>query len=122
MKIFSKEEFVRFVRSSDELYIDNVSIGGEDDNFDYDLKVVNKVFDGNGFYSLMFGCRGEVEFVKVDNFIDEMNEWNNLDDDNEFKYMVEENDCYLDVSFDEEDFRCYFLIFDNSWFEIIYFV
>ena len=39
MKIFSKEEFVRFVRSSDELYIDNVSIGGEDDNFDYDLKV-----------------------------------------------------------------------------------
>ena len=114
MKIFSKEEFVRFVRSSDELYIDNVSIGGEDDNFDYDLKVVNKVFDGNGFYSLMFGCRGEVDFVKVDNFIDEMNEWNNLDDDNEFKYMVEENDCYLDVSFDEEDFRCYFLIFDNS--------
>ena len=114
MKIFSKEEFVRFVRSSDELYIDNVSIGGEDDNFDYDLKVVNKVFDGNGFYSLMFGCRGEVEFVKVDNFIDEMNEWNNLDDDNEFKYMVEENDCYLDVSFDEEDFRCYFLIMEKS--------
>ena len=114
MKVFDKRDFVRFVRSSDELYIDNVSIGGEDDNFDYDLKVVNKVFDGNGFYSLMFGCRGEVEFVKVDNFIDEMNEWNNLDNDNEFKYMVEENDCYLDVSFDEEDFRCYFLIMEKS--------
>ena len=114
MKIFSKEEFVKFVRSNDELYIDNVNLNSKDDNFDYDMKIVNEVFDGNGFYMLMFGSRGEVDFRKVDNFIDEMNEWNNLDNDNEFKYMVEENDCYLDVSFDEEDFRCYFLIFDNS--------
>ena len=113
MKIFSKEEFVKFVRDnidSNGLYINNVEVGGELDNFDYDMKIVNEVFDGNGFYMLMFGSRGEVDFRKVDNFIDEMNEWNNLDDDNEFKYMVEENDCYLDVSFDEEDFRCYFFI------------
>ena len=116
MKIFSKEEFVKFVRDnidSNGLYIDNVDINSKDNYFDYDMKIVNDVFDGNGFYSLMFGSRGEVEFVKVDNFIDEMNEWNNLDE-SDFKYMVEENDCYLDVSFDEEDFRCYFLIFDNS--------
>jgi len=116
MKIFSKEEFVKFVRDNDDygLYIDNVDLNSKDNCFDYDMKIVNDVFDGNGFYSLMFGCRGEVEFVKVDNFIDEMNEWNNLDDDNEFKYMVEENDNYLDVSFDEEDFRCYFLIMEKS--------
>ena len=25
---------------------------------------------------------------------------------------------YLDLVFDEEDFRCYFLIVENSWFEI----
>ena len=114
MKVFDKRDFVRFVRSSDELYIDNVGIDSEFDNFDYDMKIVNDVVLDSGVYSLMFGSRGEVDFRKVDNFIDEMNEWNNLDNDNEFKYMVEENDCYLDVSFDEEDFRCYFLIFDNS--------
>ena len=117
MKIFSKEEFVKFVRDnidSNGLYINNVEVGGELDNFDYDMKIVNEVFDGNGFYMLMFGSRGEVDFRKVDNFLDEMNEWNNLDDDNEFKYMVEENDNYLDVSFDEEDFRCYFLIMEKS--------
>ena len=114
MKIFSKEEFVRFVRSSDELYIDNVSIGGEDDNFDYDLKVVNKIFDGNGFYSLMFGCRGEVEFVKVDNFVEELLEWNNIDDDYEFKFMNDYFVEYLDLGFDEEDFRCYFNIVEGK--------
>ena len=114
MKVFDKRDFVRFVRSSDELYIDNVGVDSEFDNFDYDMKIVNDVVLDSGVYSLMFGSRGEVDFRKVDNFIDEMNEWNNLDNDNEFKYMVEENDCYLDVSFDEEDFRCYFLIFDNS--------
>ena len=114
MKVFDKRDFVRFVRSSDELYIDNVGVDSEFDNFDYDMKIVNDVVLDSGVYSLMFGSRGEVDFRKVDNFIDEMNEWNNLDDDNEFKYMVEENDCYLDVSFDEEDFRCYFLIMEKS--------
>ena len=114
MKVFDKRDFVRFVRSSDELYIDNVGVDSEFDNFDYDMKIVNDVVLDSGVYSLMFGSRGEVDFRKVDNFLDEMNEWNNLDDDNEFKYMVEENDCYLDVSFDEEDFRCYFLIMEKS--------
>ena len=120
MKIFNKEEFVKFVRNNEYLYIDNVSVDGKDDNFDYDLKVVNEVFDGNGIYCLMFGSRGEVEFVKV-NLVDELLEWNELDDDNEFKDLVggwnekeldREND-YLELSFDEEDYRYYFII-NNS--------
>ena len=111
MKIFSKEEFVKFVRSNDELYIDNVNLNSKDDNFDYDMKIVNEVFDGNGFYSLMFGCRGEVEFRKV-NFVEELLEWNNVDDDYEFKFMNDYFVEYLDLGFDEEDFRCYFNIVD----------
>ena len=113
MKIFSKEEFVKFVREnidSNGLYIDNVDINSKDNCFDYDMKIVNDVFDGNGFYSLMFGCRGEVEFVKVDNFVEELLEWNNIDDDYEFKFMNDYFVEYLDLGFDEEDFRCYFFI------------
>ena len=114
MKIFSKEEFVRFVRSNDELYIENYGVDSEYDNFDYDMKVVNDVFDGNGFYSLMFGSRGEVEFVKVDNFVEELLEWNNIDDDYEFKFMNDYFVEYLDLGFDEEDFRCYFNIVEGK--------
>ena len=60
----------------------------------------------------MFGCRGEVEFVKVDNFVEELLEWNNIDDDYEFKFMNDYFVEYLDLGFDEEDFRCYFNIVD----------
>ena len=112
MKIFNKEEFVKFVRNNEYLYIDNVSVDGKDDNFDYDLKVVNEVFDGNGIYSLMFGSRGEVEFVKVDNFVDDLNEWNSVsEDENEFRYMRDDiGSDYLDLNFEEECIRCYFLV------------
>ena len=113
MKIFSKEEFVRFVRSNDELYIENYGVDSEYDNFDYDMKVVNDVFDGNGFYSLMFGSRGEVEFRKV-NFVEDIIEWNNIDDDYEFKFMRDDIVDYLDLGFDEEDFRCYFNIVEGK--------
>ena len=99
MKIFSKEEFVNFVRNDEMIYIDNVDLNSEDNNFDYDMKIVNEVFDGDGVYSLMFGSRGEVEFVKV-NLVDELVEWNELDRDN----------VYFELIFDEEDFRCYFMI------------
>ncbi len=65
MKIFNKVEFVKFVRSNDELYLSNVEVDGEFDNFDSDMKVVNEVFDGNGVYCIEWGSRGECEFFKV---------------------------------------------------------
>ena len=43
MKIFSKEEFVNFVRNDEMIYIDNVDLNSEDNNFDYDMKIVNEV-------------------------------------------------------------------------------
>ena len=117
MKIFSKEEFVNFVRNDEMIYIDNVDLNSEDNSFDYDMKIVNEVVDENGVYSLMFGSRGEVEFVKV-NLVDELVEWNELDNDNEFKSLVgnwnenelDRDNVYFELIFDEEDFRCYFMI------------
>ena len=120
MKIFSKEEFVNFVRNDEMIYIDNVDLNSKDNCFDYDMKIVNEVVDENGVYSLMFGSRGEVEFVKV-NLVDELMEWNELDDDNEFKSMIgnwnenelDRDNVYFELVFDEEDFRCYFIIEDR---------
>ena len=117
MKIFSKEEFVNFVRNDEMIYIDNVDLNSEDNSFDYDMKIVNEVVDEDGVYSLMFGSRGEVEFVKV-NLVDELVEWNELDNDNEFKSLVgnwnenelDRDNVYFELIFDEEDFRCYFMI------------
>ena len=110
MKVFDKRDFVRFVRSSDELYIDNVGVDSEFDNFDYDMKIVNDVVLDSGVYSLMFGSRGEVDFRKV-NFVEEIIDWNSVsEDENEFRYINEGVDDYLALGFDEEDFRCYFFI------------
>ena len=110
MKVFDKRDFVRFVRSNDELYIDNVGVDSEFDNFDYDMKIVNDVVLDSGVYSLMFGSRGEVDFRKV-NFVEEIIDWNSVsEDENEFRYINEGVDDYLDLGFDEEDFRCYFFI------------
>ena len=122
MKIFSKEEFVNFVRNDEMVYIDNVDLNSKDNNFDYDMKIVNDVFDGDGVYSLMFGSRGEVEFVKV-NLVEELVEWNELDNDNEFKNLFgnwNENELdrvndYFELVFDEEDFRCYFMIVEKDF-------
>ena len=113
MKVFDKRDFVRFVRSSDELYIDNVGVDSEFDNFDYDMKIVNDVVLDSGVYSLMFGSRGEVDFRKV-NFVEELVEWNNIDNDYEFKFMNDYYVEYLDLGFDEEDFRCYFMIVEGK--------
>ena len=120
MKIFSKEEFVNFVRNDDMIYIDNVNMNSKDNSFDYDMKIVNEVVDENGVYSLMFGSRGEVEFRKV-NLVDELVEWNELDNDNEFKSLIgnwnenelDRDNVYFELVFDEEDFRCYFMIEDR---------
>ena len=77
--------------------------------------VINK--GGDGFYGFMIGSRNEIELVKV-NLIEELREWNELDNDNEFKYMNgnwneeeldRENDL-LELGFDEEDWRIYFCI------------
>ena len=126
MKIFSKEEFVNFVRNDDMIYIDNVDLNSEDNSFDYDMKIVNDVVDENGVYSLMFGSRGEVEFVKV-NLVDELVEWNELSMSNEFCYLcgnwneeeLDRDNDLLELGFDEEDWRYYFTIVKKkSWFEI----
>ena len=107
MKIFDVVGFLVFVEECEELFF-NESYGEI-------KKIVND--NGNGVYSLMFGSRGEVEFRKV-NLVDELVEWNKIDNDNEFKNLVggwnekelyRDND-YLELIFDEEDYRCYFII------------
>jgi archaellum component FlaC len=107
MKIFNKREFVEFVRGNEYLYIDN----DRDDSFENDMNVVNEVFDGNGIYSLMFGSRGEVEFVKVNNFVEDIIEWNSVsNDENEFRCINEGVDDYLDLNWEEELGCSYFII------------
>ena len=113
MKIFNIVDFLVFVEKNDDVYF-NESY--------YEIKkVVND--NGNGVYSLMYGSRGEVEFRKV-NLVDELVEWNNLQD-SEFKELVggwnekeldREND-YLELIFDEEDYRYYFMIMDDYSFD-----
>ena len=47
----------------------------------------------------------------VDNFVKELNDWNNLEEDNEFKYMRDDvGSEYLDLNWYEECIRCYFLV------------
>ena len=102
MKVFNIVDFLVFVESNEDIYF-NESYGEI-------KKIVNE--NGNGVYSLMFGSRGEVEFVKV-NLVDELLEWNELDDDNEFKDLVggwnekelDRENHYVELSFDEEDYR-----------------
>ena len=110
MKIFDVVSFLVFVEENEDVYF-NESYGEI-------KKIVNE--NGNGVYSLMYGSRGEVEFVKV-NLVDELLEWNEIRMNNEFSFMMggwnekeldREND-YLELGFDEEDYRYYFII-NNS--------
>ena len=102
MKIFSKEEFVNYVNNNDDIYLNS-------------NEEVNEVFDGNGIYCLEFGSRGEVEFKKVDNFVEDIIEWNKVsNDENEFRWINEGVDDYLDLSFEEELFICYFIIVEEK--------
>ena len=115
MKIFNIVDFLVYVEKNDGLYF-NESYGEI-------KKIVNE--NGNGVYSLMYGSRGEVEFRKV-NLVDELLEWNSVsNEENEFRSMEggfdekldnRDND-YLDLVFDEEDFRCYFFIMDDYSFD-----
>jgi hypothetical protein len=111
MKVFNKKEFVEFVRNDDELYLNNVGVGSKEDCFEYDMKGVDKVVDSDGVYCIEFGCRGEVEFFKV-NLVDELVEWNSVkESENEFRCMVSEiGSSYLDLNWEEECIRCYFLL------------
>ena len=108
MRIFSKEEFVNFVRENEYLYID-CSI---EDSFESDLKIVDDVFDGDGIYGLEFGCRGEVEFIKIDNFVEDLIEWKSeSEEENEFRYINNDDvDGYLDLNWEEELSCSYFII------------
>ena len=102
MKIFNKEEFVNYVNNNDDIYLN-------------DNKEVDEVFDGNGIYCLEFGSRGEVEFKKVDNFVEDIIEWNKVsNDENEFRWINEGVDDYLDLCFEEELFICYFIIVEGK--------
>ena len=111
MKIFDVVGFLVFVEECEELFF-NESYGEI-------KKIVND--NGNGVYSLMFGSRGEVEFRKV-NLVDELVEWNKIDNDNEFKNLVggwnekelDRDNDYLELIFDEEDYRCYFIIVEEK--------
>ena len=59
MKIFDVVSFLVFIEENEDVYF-NESYGEI-------KKIVNE--NGNGVYSLMYGSRGEVEFVKVNIFI-----------------------------------------------------
>ena len=108
MRIFDKKGFVEFVRSDDELYVSNVGVDGKDDCFEYDMKIVDRVVVEDGVYCLHFGSRGEVDFIKVD-FVEEMIEFNNLEKD-EFEYIRDDVEGYMDVCFGEESIKNYFII------------
>ena len=102
MKIFySVEELIKFINKNDELYYSNSNEVRE---------VINK--NGDGFYCLDFGSRGEVDFSYVDNFVEDLIEWNSVsEDENEFRYMRDDiGSDYLDLNFEEECIRCYFLV------------
>ena len=108
MKIFySVKELIDYIDNNDELYFN-------DEYKEYGDKFINDCINenGNGVYCLDFGSRGEVDFEYVENFVEELRDWNNLkDDDEEFKYMNVDNDNdYLDLNWYEECIRCYFLV------------
>ena len=111
MRIFNKKSFVEFVRGNEYLYIDN-SI---EDSFDSDMKIVDDVFDGDGIYSLVFGSRGEVDFEKVDNFVEDLIEWNSVsNEENEFRWINNDVDGYLDLNWEEELGISYFIISEEK--------
>ena len=115
MKVFDKKGFVNFVRENDYLYIDNVGVDSKEDCFEYDLKIVDDVFDGDGIYGLEFGSRGEVEFIKIDNFVEDVVEFFKVSkEENEFRYVGEDFEEYLDLNFEEELSISYFIICEEK--------
>ena len=106
MKIFySVDELIKFINNNEELYYSNSNEVRE---------VINK--NGDGFYCLDFGSRGEVDFSYVENFVEDLIEWNSVsEDENEFRYMRDDiGSDYLDLNFEEECIRCYFLVVEGK--------
>ena len=112
MRIFKNiEEVIKFIVRSNDIIID------------YSYNEIRNVINegGDGFYGFMIGSRNEIELVKV-NLIEELREWNELDNDNEFKELVggwdenllDRDNDYFELIFDEEDFRCYFMILGDK--------
>ena len=83
------------------------------------MNIVDEVFDGNGIYGIEFGSRGEVEFIKIDNFVKDLIEWNSVSkEENEFRDIIDidsnNSDDYLDLNWEEELSISYFLIIDGG--------
>ena len=108
MRIFKNiEEVIKFVVKSDDINFDN--------SYNIIREKINK--EGDGVYSFVCGSRGEIDFVKV-NLVDELVEWNELRMSNEFCYLcgnfvedeLDRDNDLLELGFDEEDWRYYFVI------------
>lgn len=105
MKVFNVVDFLVYVEENDDIYF-NESYG--------EIKKIVKD-NGDGIYCLEFGSRGEVEFKKVDNFVEDIIEFNKVsNEENEFRWINEGVDDYLDLSFEEELFICYFIIVEDK--------
>ena len=112
MKLFkSVDELINFIDKEDELYFN-------DEYKDYGNKLIRDCVNKNGigFYCLDFGSRGEVDFLYVENFCDDLVEWNSVkEDENEFRYMRDDiGSDYLDLNFEEECIRMYFLVVEGK--------
>ena len=106
MKIFNVNELIGFIEKNDELYYNG--------SYDEIKDCIKR--NGNGFYCLDFGSRGEVDFLYIENLCDDLIDWNSVkEDENEFRYMRDDigND-YLDLNFEEECIRCYFLVVEGK--------
>ena len=103
MKIFyNVESLIKFIINNEELYYNG--------SYSELRDCINK--NGDGFYCLDFGSRGEVDFNYVENFVEDLIDWNSVsEDENEFRYMRDDiGSDYLDLNFEEECIRCYFLV------------
>ena len=108
MKIFySVKELIDYIDNNDELYFN-------DEYKEYGDKFINDCINenGNGVYCLDFGSRGEVDFEFVENFVEELRDWNNLKDDDEeidideiLSELEREEDSIDLGDFTEEDIR-----------------
>ena len=105
MKIFySVDELIKFINNNEELYYSNSNEVRE---------VINK--NGDGFYCLDFGSRGEVDFSYVENFVEDLIEWNSVsEDENEFRYLNNDESDYLDLNWEEELSISYFIIVEGK--------
>jgi len=106
MKLYSIDELIKEIENNEELYYEG--------SYNDIRKCINE--NGNGFYCLDFGSRGEVDFLYVENFCDDLVEWNSVkEDENEFRYMRDDiGSDYLDLNFEEECIRMYFLVVEGK--------